>query len=390
MFLSDVDVRARVTAKQLTIDPFDAAALEGVTYRLRFGEHAYVLTGRSEVSLIVSYADVISSADTWVEAPLRNGALDVPPGSAVYVSTYEQLRVPLDLIGIILPFSSLTSLGLDLSLTFVQPGWSGRLVLLMRNVGPFTVRLEPTKSALAQVAFASLTTPSSYSYHIFDDVVASMATYREPTTVGRRKMPPQPRRARSRRSQGTSPGEDLRQHAELTRKITKRIAQRVILITDQAGSTSAMEKHLVGGASATVLQRESILDAVRSHGGRGEATGGDGTVSTFKTVGAAVQAACDARRRLGAHNRNAPKSDRIQARFAIHSGPIIEKEKLGPAYNVAARILNVAEPDQILISEDARSQAETEKVLFRFRFSQLLNAKGVDQPVPVFLVEEGS
>ena len=86
-------------------------------------------------------------------------AFSLAPGEFILCLTHESVAVPRDLIGHVEGRSSYARLGLSVHQTapWIQPGWSGPIVLEIMNNGPLTVELTPLVDRPCQVAFFQLT-----------------------------------------------------------------------------------------------------------------------------------------------------------------------------------------------------------------------------------------
>jgi dCTP deaminase len=73
--------------------------------------------------------------------------------------TYERVDVPGDLIGRIEGRSTYARVGLSVHQTapWIQPGWSGRIVLEIMNHGPLQIDLTPLEDRPCQLSFFKLT-----------------------------------------------------------------------------------------------------------------------------------------------------------------------------------------------------------------------------------------
>lgn len=99
--------------------------------------------------------------------------------------------------------------------------------------------------------------------------------------------------------------------------------------------------------------RHQVLPA---HGGRLLRSLGDGLLLEFADVPAAAAAAMDLRDRLGPHNGGHAAPARIQLRTGIDVGFVVadDLDVYGPAVNIAARLSQLAGPDEIVVSADVR------------------------------------
>jgi class 3 adenylate cyclase len=124
-----------------------------------------------------------------------------------------------------------------------------------------------------------------------------------------------------------------------------------LLFTDLVGFSSWALK--VGDETAIELLRgvgDAIEEAIGEHRGAVVKHLGDGAMAVFEDSGDAVAAALDARDAMGGIEV-AGHSPRL--RSGVHSG---KPRKLGGDYlgvdvNIAARVVDAAKPDQVLVSE---------------------------------------
>lgn len=90
------------------------------------------------------------------------------PGEFVLAMTYESIKVPRDMIALIEGRSTYARVGLSMHQTapWIQPGWSGPVVLEMMNNGPLTIELTPRIDRPCQLAFFRLTSklPPALAY----------------------------------------------------------------------------------------------------------------------------------------------------------------------------------------------------------------------------------
>lgn len=83
------------------------------------------------------------------------------PGEFVLAMTHESITVPNDLIALVEGRSTYARVGLSMHLTapWIQPGWSGRIVLEMTNNGTWDIELTPLVDRPCQLTFLRLTKP---------------------------------------------------------------------------------------------------------------------------------------------------------------------------------------------------------------------------------------
>ena len=80
------------------------------------------------------------------------------PGEFVLALTYESIRVPKNLIGLVEGRSTYARMGISMHQTapWIQPGWSGPIVLEIMNNGPLHIALTPLIDKPCQLTFFEL------------------------------------------------------------------------------------------------------------------------------------------------------------------------------------------------------------------------------------------
>lgn len=140
----------------------------------------------------------------------------------------------------------------------------------------------------------------------------------------------------------------------------------VILFTDLVGSTSLFER--IGDQQAREVLRahdkiaREWLD--RCEGTEVKHTG-DGMMTSFTSVGRALECAIGMQRAFAAYNAQHPERP-IDVRMGVNAGePVAEDGELfGTAVNAAARICAHAEAGQVLVSDVVRHLAQGSDVAF--------------------------
>ncbi len=81
------------------------------------------------------------------------------PGDFVLGMTYESITIPPYLIALVEGRSTYARVGLSMHLTapWIQPGWSGPIILEMTNNGPLSIELTPRIDRPCQLTFLRLT-----------------------------------------------------------------------------------------------------------------------------------------------------------------------------------------------------------------------------------------
>jgi len=83
------------------------------------------------------------------------------PTNFVLAMTYESIRVPLNMIALVEGRSTYARVGLSMHQTapWIQPGWSGPIILEIMNNGPMDIKLTPLIDRPCQITFFELKSP---------------------------------------------------------------------------------------------------------------------------------------------------------------------------------------------------------------------------------------
>jgi len=134
-----------------------------------------------------------------------------------------------------------------------------------------------------------------------------------------------------------------------------------VLFSDIKGSTAYFEKFGDAQGLAMVQRHNAMLfPVIEECGGRVVKTIGDAIMAVFEEPKGAVQGAIAMQRVLEGDRIGQPFEEHIHIKVGLHSGPCIVKDNdiYGDVVNVASRVQNQAEPDQILITEDLMGAAK--------------------------------
>lgn len=72
----------------------------------------------------------------YADFDINCGYYDMRPGEFVLARAANNVAIPLDRVGIIMPTSTYLRCGLGFGSGFVHAGWNGRLVLELKNLNP--------------------------------------------------------------------------------------------------------------------------------------------------------------------------------------------------------------------------------------------------------------
>lgn len=168
MILSQPDLRKAVANGEIGFTPeLEEKQWGEASIDLRLGFQFTKLRKRDNVT--VSIADglgPVGDLGIWDTKDLREQdelgneeTYDLRPNEFILALTYESVRVPRNLIARVEGRSTYARLGLSMHQTapWIQPGWSGQIVLEIANHGTLTIKLRPKRDRPCQLTFFKLT-----------------------------------------------------------------------------------------------------------------------------------------------------------------------------------------------------------------------------------------
>jgi TolB-like protein/class 3 adenylate cyclase/Flp pilus assembly protein TadD len=158
------------------------------------------------------------------------------------------------------------------------------------------------------------------------------------------------------------------------------------MFTDMVGFTSAAQRHEAQALDLLREQEGIVRAVVREHQGQEIKSTGDGLLIEFASGLWAAECAVEVQTRLHARN-SAPDLVPIRLRIGIHIGDVEVRDSdiFGDAVNVAARVLSVAEPEGIAVTEQVAHLLRN-RLAYPVESLGAKGLKGVDHPVPVLRV----
>jgi class 3 adenylate cyclase len=166
-----------------------------------------------------------------------------------------------------------------------------------------------------------------------------------------------------------------------------------LLFTDLKGSTALYDR--IGDLNAFALVQQHfdrLQDVTIRHNGAIIKTIGDAIMAAFLKPADAVQAALDMRSEIASFNERQPDKALI-LKIGVHKGAAIavtlndRLDYFGQTVNIAARVQNLADADEIFVSQDVYDAASVRSSLAAYavepRTAQL---RGVQQELPVYRV----
>lgn len=166
-----------------------------------------------------------------------------------------------------------------------------------------------------------------------------------------------------------------------------------LVFTDLKGSTALYER--IGDLNAYIqVQRhfQHLLDATVRHNGAVTKTIGDAVMAAFSNSADAVRAALDMREAVDQLNRDRPQRDFI-LKIGVHRGASIAvtlNERLdyfGQTVNIAARVQNLADGDEICITEAVHGAPAVAEIIAPYKVARSeAELKGISQAMSVYRV----
>ena len=170
MVLSQPDIRKAVKNKKIIFDPpLEESQWGECSVDLRLGRSFTTLKKIEGIKISVAGGlQGLGETGLWQTSELAEfddfgtrKTFVLEPNGFVLVPTYETVKIPNNLIGLIEGRSTYARIGLTMHQTapWIQPGWSGPIILEIRNSGPLTIELTPLIDRPCQLTFLKLSRP---------------------------------------------------------------------------------------------------------------------------------------------------------------------------------------------------------------------------------------
>ena len=166
MILAQQELRKAVAAGKIIFDPpLEEEQWGEASIDLRLGSQFTKLKAMPGVKLSVAQG-LSSLSGFWDTEDLgepdtfgKQRTFCLEPKEFVLAMTHESITVPTDLIALVEGRSTYARVGLSMHQTapWIQPGWSGSIVLEIMNNGPLSVELAPIIDRPCQLTFFQLT-----------------------------------------------------------------------------------------------------------------------------------------------------------------------------------------------------------------------------------------
>ncbi len=166
MILSDKDIKAALKAGNIKVENLSDDRVQAAWVDLSLGNQFRVFKITSE-----PFIDVRMVKDHTEEITLDDDKpFIIHPGEFVLGQAKEKITLPSDIAAYVDGRSSLGRIGIVVHVTagFVDPGFSGRLVLEMTNVGKMPVALHGGMR-ICKLVFFKLSSPADVPYNMRKD-----------------------------------------------------------------------------------------------------------------------------------------------------------------------------------------------------------------------------
>ncbi|MDO5681471.1 MAG: dCTP deaminase [Propionibacteriaceae bacterium] len=162
MLLSDRDIRARIAAGQIGLDPWTPSMVQPSSVDVRLDRYFRVFENHRYPH--IDPAEAQSELTRMVE-PDSDDPFILHPGEFVLGSTLEMVTLPTDVAARLEGKSSLGRLGLLTHSTagFIDPGFSGHVTLELSNMATLPIKLWPGMK-IGQLCFFMLSSPAEEPY----------------------------------------------------------------------------------------------------------------------------------------------------------------------------------------------------------------------------------
>lgn len=166
MVLSDRDIKKALKSKKIVITPAPdlKQQLGSCSIDLRLGNTFRVFDHSRNAYIDPSKKDYSNEITKEVKVK-KNDSFMMQPGDFVLAVTLEKVKIPSDIMGRLEGRSSLGRLGIVVHSTasIFDPGWNGKPVLELGNLGRMAVKLTPGMRICA-MTFEGLTSPAEVPY----------------------------------------------------------------------------------------------------------------------------------------------------------------------------------------------------------------------------------
>lgn len=143
--------RIRGCSKPL-IEPFDNNRLQTASYDVSVSDMVQVY--KNEVGEIDLKSDE-KLENKFTEIKISKSGYYIKPGEYLLVKLNETINMPDDLMAIIVPRTTMNRMGIDLKTQYVNPSYSGKMFLALKNNAPIPIKIY-NNTVIGQICFFEL------------------------------------------------------------------------------------------------------------------------------------------------------------------------------------------------------------------------------------------
>ena len=153
--LSDIDIRSLIYEGQLEIDPFSERVENGGVISYGLSSYGYDVRVARQFKIFTNIGATVVDPKAFDRRNVvdhEGDACVIPPNSFALGVSVERLRIPRDVIAIIVGKSSYARVGIVLNTTPLEPEWHGRVTLEISNTTPLPAVIHANEG-IGQVIF---------------------------------------------------------------------------------------------------------------------------------------------------------------------------------------------------------------------------------------------
>jgi dCTP deaminase len=162
VFLGARDIRRRLAAGTLGIDPFDERELSGFSIELRLGTQ-FRRSSLAERAASPGPPGLAGPQSKLLSKVELGEYFAIAPGASVVGISLEYVHFPADLAGFLFPRAFLEQLGLMVAAGTIDPGFQGKLAFVIRNASLAPIQLQAGQRIM-RLCFAELSGPGDHGY----------------------------------------------------------------------------------------------------------------------------------------------------------------------------------------------------------------------------------
>lgn len=152
--------------EQKMIEPFEKEQVRKGNISFGPSSFGYDIRLNSDFKLFYPPADLVIDPKEMKEEyfrPVRTNQCTLAPHSFLLGKSFEYLRMPDNVLGIVTGKSTYARCGIIVNVTPLEPGWEGFLTISISNTSPCPVRLH-SYEGIAQIIFFESTEKCAVSY----------------------------------------------------------------------------------------------------------------------------------------------------------------------------------------------------------------------------------